>query len=183
MSATKHLMIDIETLSSEPTAAVIAIGAVTFTEDEIVSQFEAQIDPVWTPGHRSVSTMEWWNKQDAGIRARMFSGKMLPEELCRRFSNYVEVNQPRQIWANAPTFDITIMRHFYERAGLKFPMHHKIERCYRTIKAIALDNGYKLPPFHTDAHDALADALYQAKVAQELLKFFRALGPQFAATR
>lgn len=179
MSSTRHLMIDIETLSSEPTAAVIAIGAVIFTEEEIVSQFEAQIDPVWTPGHRSVSTMEWWNKQDIGVRARMFSGKMLPEELCRRFSNYLDANQPRTIWANAPTFDITIMRHFYSQVGLKFPLHHRIERCYRTIKEIAMEHGYVPPPYPAQAHDALADAMHQAGVAQQLLRFFRAIGPQF----
>lgn len=176
MPSTRHLMIDLETLSAEPTAAVIAIGAVTFTEDEIISQFEAQIDPVWTPGHRSVSTMDWWNKQEAGVRARMFSGRMPPDVICRRFSDYLGASQPSFVWANAPTFDLVIIRHFYKQAGLEFPLSHRIERCYRTLLAVAQDRGYVKPESSEGRHDALADALYQARVTRDILRGFRAFG-------
>jgi DNA polymerase III epsilon subunit-like protein len=181
MTPIKHLMVDIETLSHQPDAAIIAIGAVTFTEDEILSQFEMQIDPVWTHGHRSVSTMEWWNKQDEQVRSRMFRGKQLPGDVCRRFSNFIELNQPKYVWANAPTFDLVILRNYFRECRLEFPISFRMERCFRTLKAMAdevFDGTLPYPSNSFGKHDALSDAMYQANTTQIILKVIRGSRPE-----
>lgn len=62
----RHLMVDIETLGSRPGAAIASIGAVVFTEDGVVSEFETTVD---IEGQRELglkfdaSTILWWLQQ------------------------------------------------------------------------------------------------------------------------
>jgi len=62
---TKHLMVDIETLDTAPTAVVLQVGWCVFDEQDILKKGQWDID-VWEQlGTRTISkqTVEWWLTQ------------------------------------------------------------------------------------------------------------------------
>ncbi|HAH3124201.1 TPA: hypothetical protein GFY41_25200 [Escherichia coli] len=71
-----------------------------------------------------------------------------------------------QVWGNGATFDNTILRRSYERQGITCPWHYCNDRDVRTIveqgKTIDFDAKTAIP-FEGVRHNALDDALHQAK--------------------
>ena len=168
----KAAMVDIETMSTSDDAAVIAIGTVIFDRDEILAAQSLLIDPITTPGHRSVDTLEWWNRQAPEVRERMFSGTTPPSSACLDWVQFLEDHEAQDLWANAPTFDITILRSLFRNCGLrKFPIHHRKERDFRTLTSLARDLGieYKEAYRNCIKHDAVSDATAQARAVQIIL--------------
>jgi len=168
-------MVDLETLSTESDAAVIAIGAVAFDSTNILSEFEVLIDPVKTPGHRSALTLEWWAKQDREVRERMFSGKASPSEGYFAFLNWADSQNLKFIWGNDPQFDVAILRNLRKwvqsqggSSKVEFPFHFRSERSFRTITWIAKMCELDYSEAYADnvAHDALSDAKAQARAVQ-----------------
>jgi exodeoxyribonuclease VIII len=161
-------MVDIETLSSSPRAAVIAIGACVFTlEQEIGSTYEALIHPerAMDVGESSPDTMDWWKRQDIDVRRKMFSGTKLPGTVAAEFAAWVREQRVKEVWANAPTFDCTILRHLFVQTIVPCPWGFRDERCVRTVFAEAKERGFNYSKGYseTNAHDALADARNQAR--------------------
>lgn len=161
-----HLMVDIETMSSSPKAAVIAIGARLFTMKNGPSKgFEVFIDQTEAIklGEVSIDTMNWWAKQVA--RELVFGGKTAPAEAAYKFIQFVEEHKPDTIWANSPQFDCVILRHLFSQVQLKFPFHYRDERDFRTMKAAAVDLRVNLDGCWEGltAHSPLDDATAQAK--------------------
>src|SRR5260221_426000 len=136
-------MIDIETLDSSPTAAVIAIGACVFTDGLISDSVSVIIDAEAAQiyGTTSDAAMGWWAHQDPEVRQRMFAGKIAPRVAAAEFSVYVRAQRVDEVWANAPTFDLSILRHLYTRLGMRVPWHYRDERCVRTVYALAKELG------------------------------------------
>jgi exodeoxyribonuclease VIII len=163
-------MVDIETISSKPDAAVLAIGACVFTLDTIGETFEVIIDAKRAVqyGREDQSTRDWWASQDPHVRARMFGGTVDPVDAAQRFAEFVKRERVREVWANAPTFDCIILRHFFERTGVACPWHFRDERCARTVMNEAKEYGLNYSRAYADAkaHDALSDAIAQAKAVQ-----------------
>lgn len=162
-----HCMIDLETLSTRNDAACIAIGAVGFNKTSgIFCQFEALINPILAPGHRSMDTYNWWNQQDPKVRQRMFSGVVEPMTAYGSFCEWARSNKLSIIWGNDPQFDISILRSLgaHYRMESSFPFHFRSERSFRTMtwiakmKGISYEEAYK----EVTAHDALSDAKAQA---------------------
>ena len=165
-------MIDIETLSSKPDAAVIAIGICLFDEVEVLESAEILIDPRLAPGRRDKSTLAWWNSQDPEVFRKMMSGTEPPWEACHYLAEIIEDWNAKVMWANPPTFDISIMRHLYEVVDIPFPIHFTGERDFRTLRKIADLHkvDYREPYAQRTAHDAESDAVCQAHALQIILR-------------
>ncbi len=159
-------MVDIETLSSKPDAAVIAIGLCLFDETGVLDTHQILIDPRLAPGHRDSDTLDWWNRQDPDVFRKMMSGERTPWDACDEMYDVCRHDwQSRTIWANAPTFDISILRHLFNTYGIDFPFHFSKEMDYRSVKALAKAQGidFNAPLEERSAHDAESDAIAQAK--------------------
>ena len=163
---TVHAMVDIETLSTKNDAAVIAIGLVAFDHIHIMQGYEILIDPQLAIGRRDQSTIDWWSKQDPAIRERMWSGKKDPWQACHEFIEIQREIGAKMIWANAPQFDIVILRSLFEACELEFPYKFFNERDFRTVKGLAKKWGFSNPIEKKNAHSALDDAIYQAQCLQ-----------------
>lgn len=163
-----ELMLDIETLSSQPNAAVIAIGLVAFNQEEILNECEILIDPQFTPGHRNPDTLDWWHDQDSRVFRKMMSGGEYPWDACDQFVDFCNQYKKAPMWANPPTFGISIMRHLFKVYDKEFPIHFTRERDFRTIKKMAERVGvdYSEAYEERDAHDAVDDAKVQARALQ-----------------
>lgn len=175
-----RVMVDIETFGTSPGAAVVAIGAAKFNAD----QLNRSTPPGKTPYEiieetyeRSISTtsceeagltldgdtVEFWLNQDDEAQETIIGGDDL-EAVLSDFSDWF--GNADEIWANDPTFDCVLLSAAYDAVGVEKPWDYSQRRCYRTIKEL----GEK-PNIDQDGtkHSAVDDAVYQARVAAELL--------------
>ena len=172
----RRLMIDIETMDSASTAAVIAIGACVFDETGVLDEpsFSAVINPELAKAYGTVSdaTMAWWFQQDADVRTRMFNGDASPNDVAKDFAAFVRAARLDEVWANAPTFDCVILRHLFSQLSLKTPWPFRDERCVRTVYAVGKQLGidYSAGYSETGAHDAVVDARNQARAVAIVLR-------------
>lgn len=178
-----HIMVDIETLDTAPSAAILSIGAVafrmpaTYQELDLSNRFYADIDvndSMRKGATASFSTIKWWTEQsDEARRATFARAVRRPEEaVLNDFITWVTQLGPidkRIIWANGIDFDLTIIREAMRRNNITHPLwQHTKQRDYRTIRSL-LQASVQPPPETGVRHDALEDAMYQATYLVKML--------------
>lgn len=161
----KHVMVDIETLGTACDAPVLSIGAVAFDIEsgEISAKFYRAIDPssALERCRADGATLRWWMAQSDTARSAAFNGDSRIDEALAAFKLWYAGKFPTPpIWANGPSFDISILETAFRTYGMKPPWGYNSARCVRTIKAIAGD--IEMPPRVGVEHNALDDAIYQA---------------------
>jgi hypothetical protein len=167
-----RIMLDLETLSSRPNAAVVSIGAVAFDPkaglgqefytvlrtEEQVRELGRDIDP---------GTFAWWCKQGDEAR-KVFSAEAAPVDLALNrfiwFVGQVAGEQAPEIWGYGADFDCVVLGGLYEAAGTARPWKYNGNRCYRTL-AMLVRGLAELPARSGTHHNALDDARYQAECA------------------
>ncbi|GKV89332.1 3'-5' exonuclease [Pectobacterium carotovorum] len=181
-----NLMIDLETMGNGPYAPIISIGAVFFDPSTGLTHddFEVNISLESSMKFRArpdASTIMWWIEQSNDARRSITtdSQQPLPEALSwlSDFVNKHANNRFVQVWGNGASFDCVILRNSYALAGMEPPWKWWNDRDVRTIvemgKAVGLDPK-KHMPFSGTRHNALADAIHQAKyvsaIWQKLIK-------------
>ena len=63
----RHVVLDLETLSTRSNAAIVSIGAVAIENLEVVDEFYVNVDPSTCKEaglHIDPLTVEWWAEQD-----------------------------------------------------------------------------------------------------------------------
>jgi hypothetical protein len=171
----KHtgVMVDLETLSTEPNAAIISIGAVKFSYHMgVMSKFKVNIsgrDGHAHGLHICPDTVDWWSKQS---KEAQDAWKLNPQSLSDGLNSFIEWwGEYKNLWfyCNGLSFDAPILRTALGKVGLKQPWQYRHEMDLRTIYNMV---GFDRNKRNNDAllyHDALADAEFQTK---ELLNLF-----------
>lgn len=168
------LMIDLETLGTNPDCPVISIGAVFFDKTGLKSEFyiNLDVDKQINDGRRmTADTFKWWMSQTDGAK-RVFKEK--PTTVSKGLSEFVEfVKKGASVkrvkpWGNGSTFDISILEDLFEEYEIKVPWLFYNIRDMRTFKEYVYDG--KDMKFEGTAHNALDDAKQQANVVIEGLK-------------
>ncbi len=163
-----HIMLDLETLGTAPGSAIIAIGAVKFTEGQILSEFYRRVDLKSNTQYdlkMDPSTVLWWLKQPDEARLEITKEGVHLASALHIFSEWVMVAQHREmehepeVWGNGASFDNTLLSVAYERTGITCPWKYSNDRCYRTVKNIYPDIPMPRTGTH---HNALDDARSQA---------------------
>lgn len=169
--------IDLETLSTQPNAIIISLGAVAFNLDEIdlLEDLESESrtfhcyfelnDQLHRGRIMDPDTIMWWMKQNTtarfaiaeAARVHVVTGLSAFTEQCKTWG-------VTRFWGNGAGFDNVILRNMYEAYGLLCPMKFYNDMDLRTIKMLADYDGKDLT--RGTKHDALADAAFQAQVAQ-----------------
>lgn len=169
------IMIDIETLSTESNAAVIAIGMCKFDAENIYAKHSILIDPQLTPGHRCPDTLEFWAQQDPVVFAAMMAGTTTPWNAMIEFQETIaDWRDPDTLfWANSPSFDFTILRTLNKALFSKreFAFMFWKEMDFRTLKHLAdfKDIGFMEAYEGHEPHDCVSDAVCQAKAVQIII--------------
>lgn len=167
-----HLMLDLETLSSSPRAAIIQIGAVVFTEDEIGGPgFKATIklESAMCHGEVSASTLRWWMQQSDAARKSVISGQdSLTVALVNLAAFIQQLPQETLFWSHA-TFDFPVLISGHLALDLPYPIPHKQQRDLRTLEMF-YGGSIEWDDRGGVHHDALDDAKYQALHAQRMLR-------------
>lgn len=158
----ERVMIDIETLGTDPGAAIVSIGAVRFSISEGITDelfVSVDIESCQQAGlDIDANTLAWWLGQSAAARDQLSGGDGLEAALgdLRAF-----VGGAGEVWANSPSFDLEILAAAYDAVGEEPPWQFWAERDYRTCRET-------LPtwPDHEQEsveHNAVDDARYQAE--------------------
>ena len=189
----KHIMLDLETLGTDPYSVILSIGAVHFDPGSpgiFRDSFEVLIDPKTSmaAGLRvDPDTLFWWWDTDRDAARRYYMERLkfeLPLAL-QGFSDWLgwvsqdpspdpeKPNPEVLIWGNGANFDNVLLANAYKAARMDVPWKFYQDRCFRTIKG--LDPLGKLKPKGVlpgvpegIAHTALADAFYQAAWMQNI---------------
>lgn len=172
-----HVMVDLETMGKKNNAPIVAIGAVVFDPAtgsigesfykvvclESSVNWGAVIDP---------STVIWWLKQSSEARSAIVNDDAIPlQDALLLFREFVSDNvaggsKKAQVWGNGASFDNSILRSSYDCIAEDYPWEYWNDRDVRTMvelgQAISFDPKTTIP-FEGSRHNALADAIHQAR--------------------
>lgn len=166
-----NIMLDLETLGTSPGCAILSIGAVKFSSDEVLESFYTAIDLSSCMEHGlsvNPETLKWWMSQPAEAKKAVFSSDtMRITEVLERFTKFCGVNPV--LWGNGATFDNVILKAAYQAVGAPYPVKYTNDRCYRTM--LATFPGYPKMLPEVD-HHALYDADAQAQTLISLVKSY-----------
>ncbi|HCM5865916.1 TPA: 3'-5' exoribonuclease [Klebsiella pneumoniae] len=172
-----HVMVDLETMGKKHNAPIVAIGAVVFDPAtgsigesfykvvclESSVNWGAVIDP---------STVIWWLKQSSEARSAIVNDDAIPLlDALLQFREFISDNvaggsKKAQVWGNGASFDNSILRSSYDCIAEDYPWEYWNDRDVRTMvelgQAISFDPKTTIP-FEGSRHNALADAIHQAR--------------------
>lgn len=169
----QEIMVDIETLSSEPNALMVSLGAVTRNQQGALIRFEAVVAPNNYSNKLDISpdTVNWWLKQSDEARASITKPGRSLVEVCARFNQWLisicPANAKPRLWGNGAAFDNVILRANYKVAGMKPAWGFREDACYRTLKNLLPDIPWTPPAI---AHSAISDAEAQFLHLEALLE-------------
>lgn len=181
-------MIDIETMSTSPTAAILQVGAVWFDLDATVPNgptFERTVSlqsSVLAGLTIDPSTVAWWQRQSPEAQQAIDTNPEPLDRVLMALAYFVRSgladlkpsDNKALIWANGIAFDIAVLENAYLALGLQIPWYFRNVRDHRTVLRIAEELvGWKRGGRPT-AHTALADARAQVEDLQSAWAALRA---------
>lgn len=161
-------MIDIETLSTEPNACILTIGAIKFNRNDNIieidkmEKFYKKIDIESCKKlklHIDKKTIKWWEQQSESAKKEAFEGddRESLDKVLDELSIFVK--DSKYIWANSINFDTVILENAYKKSKKEIPWKFYNLRCCRTVYDlgnVSLKNISK-----TTEHHALLDCYNQ----------------------
>jgi DNA polymerase III epsilon subunit-like protein len=163
------VMIDIETLGTGSDAVILSLGAVKFDRSYILDTFYVAIDPTSCQQYGltiDASTVLWWmDEERAKARSELLEQPM--HDLYTALDGFAQWYGTESLptWGNGASFDNVVVRNACAKAGVECPWRFWHDRCYRTMKNLNPAIEVMREGTH---HNAVADALHQAKHLQAL---------------
>lgn len=174
----QHIVLDLETLSTKPNAAVISIGAVALdSEGNFLGEFHQALNPDQPGRDVDLATIQWWESQSAEAQEASYKAKdtvtatvgmyMFSAWIC-----CVGVPEKVKMWGNGSSFDCTILSSLYDQSHeLRHPKPWAWwdDRDMRTLLdafPAAKDVGEFVGVKHHALHDARHEAKQLAKALQ-----------------
>ena len=154
-----NIMVDLETMATHPNAAIVAIGAVRFTDD-LKDTFYQVVDMqscIQAGLEVDGDTVNWWLMQEAAARKAITEPGIELTKALTQFALWV--GKDAVVWGNGASFDNAILTNAYYKSGIVLPWKYHNNRCYRTVKSFY--SSIKLNRIGT-LHNALDDAKSQA---------------------
>lgn len=117
MALFDHVMVDLETLSTQPTAAIVSIAGVAFNmQNDKTADFYVNINPKSAQEYNmriDVDTVDWWRKQNPdAVRSWMKNGIAVVDAAIQFNEFLMKYTVPKDVcvWANGVDFDLPIIR-------------------------------------------------------------------------
>lgn len=169
-----HVLVDLETLSTQHNAAIMSIGAVRFDNNKVHEVFYVNIDPLTCIQKGAVAeqrTMDWWKTQPESVQNALTVNPKSLDEAISMFEVWFRKVDNSYIWGNGPTFDCSILEDSFKLCNKRSPWPYNKERCVRTITQFDRNNSLaqERNPKHPK-HHALYDALYEALHVVAIIK-------------
>lgn len=186
MSKFKDISLDLETMDKSSNSAIISIGACYFNRytGEIGQTFHQKVNlqSCMDAGLTvSSETIMWWLQQSQEAREKLADNDK-ERHLSAVLGNLNHFMQDCQmVWGNGATFDNVILENAFESIGHVAPWKFWNARCLRTLVDVGLELGINPKndlDFEGVRHDALSDAIHQAKIAFEIYREIHGLIPK-----
>jgi len=164
-----NIMLDIETMSTAPNAAIIAIGAVAFDQHGIVGKHYNVVnleDAMKCGLVVDASTVMWWMNQSEQARRCITDHVSIALDVALEdFSRFLRGMEGKELWGNGSDFDNVILASAYKAVGRPLPWKHYNNRCYRTVKNLYPDVKLeRVGVYHNAVDDAESQALHLIKI-------------------
>ena len=177
MSQQKHIMVDIEALSTDDRGVVTNVGVVVFQplKQKILSQHYYVLD--WSDQisehGREVAreTLFWWFGQPPEVqREAVKTEGMIPTSLfLEEFKGLC--GNVTKAWAKSPGFDYTMLQNLWQDYRTdRFPVPFRKLVDLRTVIWLMKKEGIDIPERNNTYHNAIDDAVYQTEVLFEYLR-------------
>jgi hypothetical protein len=175
----KHIMMDIETLSTNSNGAITTISAVQFNLEsgKIGKTFEIAIkldEQVKQGAVIDTDTVIWWMSQDdEAIKAMLRIKKVTVAKALTDFNNWIlDLGKPLndiKLWGNGVSFDNVMVRNLYKRSNIDFVLPYWCDNDVRTLVTLANINvrDYK---FEGIKHNGIDDCKHQIKYCHSAYK-------------
>ena len=180
MAKPVDLVIDIETLGTEPGSTILEIAASCGAYG-----LALLIDPNSHPGKFDLDTLLWWStvpERPAKQRAFDSSERRYGLEIAlNRLNDFIKENEPDYFWGCSPDFDYKHLEYWFKHFQIEIPWKYYQLRDVRTIRDFLSqekldDLKEKATMIGTCQHMAEYDARYEALIVKavrqkiELLK-------------
>lgn len=181
----KDVMIDCETLATTADAVIMSLGAVKFNAHTLEIDDDAfyasiSIDSNLALGRRiTESTIQFWLAQSAEAQAVFTEPKSTLEEALSSFSEWLG-NNKRHVWSKGADFDLPMIAHAYTQLDMEIPWLFWNSRCARTYLKLPFVDRVQVPA-NSLKHNALADAIAQAKHVQNVHAYMVSMRPPLTA--
>ena len=177
---TINIMLDLETLSTEPDAAIVSIGLCTFGHEGDWNTTYYTIDAsssIASGGHVSGETLKWWMAQNDQARREIAQGGETLGDVLEYLEMWLgsirDAHGGVTLWGNGANFDNVVLRRAYERLRMPTPWSYREDRCFRTLRNLFPHvPAPSLVPSDIK-HHALHDAIAQAHHAEAIFKAMR----------
>jgi 3' exoribonuclease, RNase T-like len=181
-----HFSIDLETLDTRYSAAILSIGVVQFDPQTgaLGREFYKEVDlaSAIKSGSITSSRLEWWMRQSEAAR-EVFQNKPSKVSLAQaldELSTWLRsASMAPKVWSSGATFGISILEHAYDHGcvGLKEVWHFTNIRDCRTILDVSGLERSDYPPPNGAPHNALDDARWQAQLISRCWRKCRGMPP------
>jgi len=163
-----HYMIDIETLDVLDDSLILSVAAVRFTQDEILDSLILYPDFAEQKDRTiSIDTVKWWLTHTEEFIQLMDKNRKSAKFIYHQLAYFLHEGDKPTVWAKSPSFDLNILKHFFHQHSplWKYSQEADVRTAYLKLnqKSIPLTES-------TKPHDALEDALAQARNVMEFLK-------------
>jgi len=162
------VVIDLETMSTLPNAAIVSIGAVAVRDRVPVGELylRVQLDTALDVGCViNGDTVEWWMRQDVEARQEI-DGSQAAGSLYQALADLEHwvtakaADDSVVVWGKGPSFECTILKSAYRAFRRDAPWYFRDERCMRTLMDLYPEAADL--PFEGIQHHALHDARHEA---------------------
>ena len=170
------IMLDLETMDTKPTAAILSIGACSFdpehtNEADELPTFERRITLVSNEALGrtfSASTIQWWLQQPKAAQQSLYEGDLISLKQAlfdlRAWINALSPT-PHRLWAKDPDFDNNILADAFGALGEPPLFKYWQTRSVRTVVELGYPDG-DAPAMAGTKHSAVEDAVWQALLVQ-----------------
>jgi DNA polymerase III epsilon subunit-like protein len=173
-----HIMLDLETLSTQTNATILTIGAVRFDplgndpiEEKDKLYIRVSLEDSGNLGmHIDDGTIEWWSKQSQEAQDEAFTEEgRIP--VVDAFTQLHKFSWGAScFWSNGAGFDIVVCDTYYNALNRAAPWKYWAIRDVRTYFDLGIDPNMPPVTAHNAVEDAVAQAIGVQNVSQVLME-------------
>lgn len=174
------IVVDIETLGTDPNKSpIIQIAAVVVADTSINDNLRYDMcSEELDFKNVSERTLKWWLEENSLLlsdilrRGRGNTEKMVVTGFVE-FLTFIQGMGEVHLWGKGPEFDNAFLKAKCEKYGLKWPLSFRQDRCIRTVEQFHYELGLEELPFEGYKHDAISDAVDEARMLVQVRKELR----------
>lgn len=167
-----NVMLDLETLGTNPGCVILSIGAVLFGNGSLHEEFYIRISLKSAQEYGltiDADTLQWWTRQPHEVFTEAMAGGNSLDAALFEFRKWIEnLHLPPNwtIWSNGSSFDAPVLEAAFRKLRMQPPWTHVRERCFRTLRALDPSEPKVEPAIkHHALEDAKAQALHAMRIA------------------